>query len=167
MSVVDDWDEQDDPDERDDDYDNDPQDDYEPEPEDSEIARAYGEYADHCDQVHGGRQCDCRPSLAERMRSAAREKVYAALGTWYRLKAAARRPWTLRIGPAEVTVCLRADRSCGACSGRGWFYTLDRSREDDRPPGCNGTALCGCGSAIGKLAETRRYLRSARDEPPF
>jgi hypothetical protein len=35
------------------------------------------------------------------------------------------------------------------------------------PPGYNGAALCGCGSAISQLAETRRYLRSADHEPPF
>ncbi len=170
---MDDWDEDDpyEPDDSDDqyepDYDDDPQDDYEPDPEDSEIARAYEEYADHCEQVHGGGQCDCRPSPAERLRSAAREKAYAALGAWYRLKAAARHPWTLRIGPAEVTLRLRADRPCGACSGRGWFYTLGPRPEFPVPEGYNGAALCGCGSAIGRLADTRRKMRQADREPPF
>jgi hypothetical protein len=166
MTDVDDWDDQDEADEDDGWYDDD--DDYrEPDPEDSEIARAYGEYAEHCEQVHGGAHCDCRPSLPERLASLARDAGRRVLNARARLLIATREPRTLRIGPAEVTVRLRADRKCSACSGRGWFYTLDRSRKDDRPPGYNGTSLCGCGSAIGKLAETRRYLRSARSEPPF
>jgi hypothetical protein len=75
--------------------------------------------------------------------------------------------YTLRLGRAEVTVRLNAARKCGACGGEGWFYTLDRSRDDDRPPGYNGAALCGCGSSATRLAESRRHLRRMRDEPPF
>ena len=38
---------------------------------------------------------------------------------------------------------------------------------DDRPPGYNGVALCGCGAASGRLAESRRNIRQAYEEPPF
>lgn len=175
MTAADGWDQDDGPCEGDDpdepDYDDDPQDGYEPDPEDGDIARSYEEYYDHCDQVHGGGECTCRPSPAEQVMRRARESAYAALGAWYRLKAAARQPWTLRLGPAEVTVRLRAGRKCGACSGRGWLYTLTSKPEFPIPPGYNGAALCGCGSAIARLADTRRTLRrrvrGTQDEPPF
>jgi hypothetical protein len=159
---TDDWREEDDSDSEPDD-----DDDWEPDPEDSETERAYYEEAEHRETVHGGGECTCRPSLRDRLTWRAQDAGRRVLNARADLIAASRRPWTVRIGPAEITVRLRADRACGACSGRGWFYTLDRRREDDRPPGYNGAALCGCGSAIGKLAETRRYLRSTRGEPPF
>jgi hypothetical protein len=143
-------------------------DDYrEPDPEDADIARSYEEYAEHCDAVHGGRECDCGPSLAARASQAARDIGNWVAGPWRRLKAATWHPWTLRVGPAEVTLRLHADRKCGACGGRGWSYGLDHGRPDDRPPGYNTVGLCGCGSAIASLAESRRYLRERRDEPPF
>jgi hypothetical protein len=168
MADVDDWD--DDPYEPDDsddqyesDYDDDPQDDYEPDPEDGDIARSYEEYYEHCDKVHGGGECDCRPSLRDRLAEAMRRAGNARI----RIAIAIRGIYTVRIGRAEVTLRLNADRACGACDGKGWAYSLDRSRQDDRPPGYNGVGLCGCGSAIGKLAESRRYVRSTRGEPPF
>lgn len=172
MSAANEWDdecpnpmldgEEDDGDRRD--YD----DDYrEPDPEDWEIARAYEEHYEHCDQVHGGGECDCRPSLAVRASQAARDIGNWLRDPWRRLTAATWQPWTLRIGPAEVTLRLHANRRCGACGGKGWLYTLDRSRADDRPPGYNGTALCGCGSATAALAESRHRLRQTLQEPPF
>ena len=147
----------------------DDRDDYrEPDPEDADIARAYEEHYEHLDAVHGGGECDCRPSLAARVSQAARGAVYwAASRTWWPVKRASRHPWTLRAGPVELTLRLRADRRCGACGGRGWNYSLTPTPEHPIPPGYNGAALCGCGSAIGKLAETRRYLRSTDKEPPF
>ena len=49
-------------------------DDYrEPDPEDADIARAYEEHYEHLDTVHGGGECDCRPSLAERLARRARD----------------------------------------------------------------------------------------------
>jgi hypothetical protein len=72
MTAAGDWDE-DDGQEPDDDWDDDPQDGYEPDPEDADIARAYEEYWDHRDMVHGGGECDCRPSLAERLARRARD----------------------------------------------------------------------------------------------
>jgi hypothetical protein len=171
---VDDWDEDDDPYEPDDsddqyepDYDDDPGGSWEPDPEDAEIAKAYEEHAEHCERVHDGGECNCRPSLAERASQLANSVVCRLWGIRNNLTAAARRPCTLRAGPAEVTIRLRADRGCDACSGRGWFYTMTPNPEFPVPEGYNGAALCGCGSAIGKLAETRRAMRHARDEPPF
>lgn len=59
---------QDDPD---DDWDDD--DDYrEPDPEDYEIAKAYEEYAEHCEEKHGGGECDCRPPLRARLAASLR-----------------------------------------------------------------------------------------------
>jgi hypothetical protein len=153
--------------EPDDDWYDDPRDDYEPDPEDGDIARAYEEHFEHLDTVHNGGECDCRPSLAERLARRARDASNWLHGIRCRVTVATWRPCTLRVGTVEVTVRLRADRGCGACSGRGWFYTLGTKPDHPIPPGHDGAALCGCGSAIGKLAETRRYLRSARDEPPF
>jgi hypothetical protein len=153
--------------EPDDDWYDDPRDDYEPDPEDGDIARAYEEHYEHLDAVHGGGECDCRPSLAERLARRAQDAARWLRGIGYRLTAATWEPRTLRIGPAEVTVRLRADRGCGACQGRGWFYTMSGKPEFPVPAGYNGAALCGCGSAIGKLAETRRKMRQYSDEPPF
>jgi hypothetical protein len=169
---TDDWREEDDRDsEPDDDDDGDwrdyGDDGWEPDPEDSAMARAYEDEAEHRETVHGGGECACRVPLRDYLRWRASTAVNRLWSIRNGLSCALRSPWTLRLGPAEFTVRLRADRACGACSGRGWFYTLDRSREDDRPPGYNGAALCGCGSAIGQLADSRRYLRSTRGEPPF
>lgn len=163
----DDWREDDDEDrEPDDDWYDD--DDYrEPDPEDGDIARAYEEHYEHLDTVHGGGECDCRPSLADRLSRRAEDAAYWLRGIRNRMAAATRRPCTLRLGPAEITVRLSAGRACGACGGRGWSYGLDRSRPDERPPGYNTVSLCGCGAAIGQLAETRRYLRSTDKAPPF
>jgi hypothetical protein len=176
-AVDDDWDEDDDPYEPDDSDDQDEPDyDYYDDdpggswgPEDYLSAKAYYEEAGHRDEVHGGGDCDCRPPLAVRASQLARDVAGRLAGPWVRLrlKIAARHPWTVRAGGIEVTVRLHAGRGCGACGARGWFYSLDRSRDDDRPPGYNGVSLCGCGSAIGQLAGTRRYLRDARGEPPF
>lgn len=142
-------------------------DDREPDPEDYAIAREYEDYAEHCETVHGGGECTCRPSLAARASQAVRGISNRLRSPWWRLKAATRHPWTLRIGPAEVTLRLHANRTCGACGGKGWGYSLIPGKADDRPPGYNGTSLCGCGSATARLADTRRYLRQHRDEPPF
>jgi hypothetical protein len=161
---ADDWREDDDQEPDDDWYDDDPP---ERDPEDGDIARAYEEHYEHLDAVHGGGECDCRPSLAARASQALRGAGYWLAGPWWRLKAAMRHPWTLRAGPAEITLRLRADHRCGACGGRGWNYSLTPKPEHPIPPGYNGAALCGCGSVIGKLAETRRYLRSTRNDPPF
>jgi hypothetical protein len=165
MTAAGDWDEYDGQEPDDDWYDDDDR--PEPDPEDYEIAREYEEYAEHCDTVHNGGECDCRPSLAGRLARRAQDAARRLRGIGYRLTAATREPRTLHIGPAEITARLRADRSCGACGGRGWFYTMTPKPEHPIPPGYNGAALCGCGSAIGKLAETRRYLRRTNDEPPF
>jgi hypothetical protein len=163
-----DYDEQDD-DQEEDDYDDWGDDDDYPEPDgaDSEIARSYEEYDEHCDTVHGGGHCDCRPSarqlIAQRAAGAARWlhgiKVQVTVATWG--------PHTLRIGPAELTVRARADRGCGACQGRGFLYTLTPKPEHPIPPGHNGAALCGCGSATAQLAATRRWLRRELMKPPF
>ncbi|HMH92533.1 MAG TPA: hypothetical protein VK586_15785 [Streptosporangiaceae bacterium] len=165
MTAAEDWDEDDDQEPDDDWYDDD--DLPEPDPEDGDIARAYEEHFEHLDAVHGGGECDCRPSLAERLARRARDIANWLHGIRCRLTVATRRPCTLRLGPAEITVRLRADRGCDACSGRGWFYTMTPKPEFPVPAGYNGAALCGCGSAIGKLAETRRYLRRTDREPPF
>jgi hypothetical protein len=162
-----DWDEDDEPYEPDDsdeqdepDYDDDLSDGYEPDPEDSAIEQAHYEEAEHREQVHGGRPCDCRPSLRDRL-------TWLAGNARARLAMAMRGIYTVRVGRAEFTLRLDAGRTCGACGGRGWAYSLDRSRTDDRPAGYNGVGLCGCGSAIASLADTRRYLRSALRESPF
>lgn len=167
MNAVDDWDDAgyDDQDPDDDWYDDDDQ--PERDPEDYEIARAYEEEAEHCEQVHGGGECDCRPSLRDRLAGRASDAAWRAANARDRLAKAMRGIYTVRLGRAELTLRLNADRACGACGGQGWAYSLDRSRPDDRPPGYNGVGLCGCGSAIGKLAGTRRYLRSTLREPPF
>jgi hypothetical protein len=164
MTAAGDWDEDDGQEQDDDWYDDDRP---EPDPEDGDIARAYEEHYEHLDAVHGGGECDCRPSLGERLAWRAQDAARWLRGTGYRLTAATWGPRTLRIGPAEITVRLRADRGCGACQGRGWFYTMGPKPEFPVPAGYNGAALCGCGSAIGKLAETRRKMRQYSDEPPF
>jgi hypothetical protein len=173
-AVDDDWEEDgpyepDDPDEQyePDHDDDDPGGSWEPDPEDAEIARAYYEEAEHRDEIHGGGDCTCRPSLAEAASQLAGDTACRLRGIRNRLTAAARRPYTVRAGPAEVTIRLRADRRCGACGGRGWSYSLIPGRPDLRPPGYNDVGLCRCGSAIGQLAESRRAVRRAWDEPPF
>lgn len=146
-----------------DDYD---QDDREDDPEDADVARDYAEHWEHREQAHGGGECDCGPTLRQRLAQRAHDARYRLSAPWHRARRAAAGLVTVRLGTAEVTVRLRP-RGCSACSGKGWFYTLSPGRDDDRPPGHNGVALCGCGAAIGKLAETRRDLRRAMDEPPF
>ena len=82
MSAYQDEDEDGDYTDDDDWYDDD--DDYrEPDPEDAEIARSYEEYYEHCDQAHGGKDCDCHAPLADRIRDrfrSARRRVRTALG---------------------------------------------------------------------------------------
>lgn len=146
----------------------DDRDDYrEPDPEDYEIARAYEEYYEHMEKVHGGHQCDCRPTRRERLAWRLRDAGRWLSGLRYRVRNAVRSPWTIRCCGAEVTIRLRAGRQCGACGGQGWAYSLVPGREDLRPPGYNGVSLCGCGSAIAALADSRRYLRRTRTDPPF
>ena len=172
MTAADEWDDDDLPDDDGDDgdwrdYDDDLDDDREPDYDDYAMARDYEEYAEHCAQVHGGGACDCRPSLAARASQAARDIGNRLADPWRRLKAGTWHPWTLRIGPAEITLRLHADHHCGACGGRGWGYTLTATPTDPIPPGYNGAALCPCGSATARLADSRRYLRRTHDEPPF
>jgi hypothetical protein len=171
----DDWDEDDEPDgpdgpddqdEPDDDYD-DHRGSWEPDPEDGAIAEAYYLEAEHRDEVHGGGPCDCLPSPAERISRLASSAVSRLWGIRNRLAAATCQPWTLRAGPAEVTVRLNAGRRCGACGGQGWRYSLIPGRPDLMPPGFNDVGLCGCGAAISQLAGARREMRRTRDEPPF
>ena len=74
------WDEDEDGYDPDDDwYD----DDYrEPDISDYEEQRAEEEYREHCDQAHGGKDCDCRAPLADRIRDrlrSARRRVRAVL----------------------------------------------------------------------------------------
>lgn len=156
----------DDYDQDDDDWYDDDDDYREPDPEDAEIARSYAELAEHEEKAHGGGQCDCAPSRRERMVWRLRDIGRWFPGTLYRARYAARQPWTVRLFGAEITVRLRP-RDCGACGGRGWAYSLDPGRADDRPPGYNGASLCGCGSAIARLADSRRMLRRTRNDPPF
>lgn len=52
-----------------------------PDPSDYEESRAYAEHVQHCEDVHGGGECDCRPPLADRARNAARRARFA----WARL----------------------------------------------------------------------------------
>jgi hypothetical protein len=150
------------------DYDDWDDDDYrEPDPEDADIARAYEDDAEHRETVHGGGECDCRASLRDRLGWRARDAARRAGNARARLAIAMRGVYTIRVGRAEFTLRLNADRACGACGGRGWFYTFIPGRADDRPPGDNGAGLCGCGSAIASLAESRRYVRGFDREPPF
>lgn len=146
----------------DDDYDR------EPDPEDWEIARSYEELYEHEEKVHGGGECDCRPSLLLRFSWRAQAAWRWLTARWYRLRYSARQPWTLRLGPAEVTVRLQANRSCGACADRGWFYSKGTVNPLPMPPGYDGVSLCGCGTAIAKLADSRRVVRQMKKEgPPF
>ena len=144
----------------DDDYDRDP------DPEDYEIARSYEELYAHQEKAHGGHQCDCRPSAPERLAWRLRDLAGWFPGTWYRARYAVHQPWTVRILGAEVTVRLHP-RECGACSGRGWFYSKTGIDPLPMPPGYDGVCLCGCGTAIGKLAGSRRAVRRMRKETPF
>jgi len=148
------------------DYD-DPDYEREPDPEDYEIARDYAEHAEHCLTAHGGGECDCGPSLRARAVWPAWRMFNRLTEPWFRLRVKAYEPWTFRLGPAEVTLRLHADRRCGACGGKGWFYTMSSAEPDPIPPGYNGAALCECGSAIASLAESRRYVRGFDREPPF
>lgn len=139
----------------------------EPDPEDAEIARSYEEYYEHCETAHGGGECDCRPSLYAREMWRVRDAGRWLAGLWYRSRCAIRQPWTLRLPGAEITIRLRP-RHCGACGGRGWFYSKTGIDPHPMPPGYDGVSLCGCGTAIGKLADSRRAVRQMRREgPPF
>lgn len=165
MLEQDDYDDPEDEDWYDEDYD---RDDYrEPDPEDAEIARSYEEYYQHCEDKHGGHQCDCRPSRLMLALWRLRDLGGWFVGTWRRVRYSGYQPWTTRLAGVEVTVRLRAGRRCGACHGKGWAYSLSPGRKDDRPPGYNGVSLCPCGSATAALAESRRYLRETRNDLPF
>jgi hypothetical protein len=69
------------------DYDYDPDDfyddlHYEPDEADYEYQRWRAEYDEHCEQAHGGDDCDCRAPLGERIRErfrSARARVRAVL----------------------------------------------------------------------------------------
>lgn len=151
-------------------YDDGPWDDLddEPDPEDAEIARAYEEDWEHRDKKHGGAECDCRPSPWARSWRLRHRVTGWFAGSYWRVRYSARQPWTLRLGPAEVTVRLQANRSCGACADRGWFYSKGTVNPLPMPPGYDGVSLCGCGTAIAKLAGSRRAVRAMRKEgPPF
>lgn len=139
----------------------------EPDPEDAEIAQAYEEYYDHCDQIHGGGECDCRPSLPARLRWGAARAGRRLAGIRHGLGAFAREMHTARLGPLELTARFRPPPACNACSGRGWFWTRGTTDPYPPPPAADGAALCGCGSAIARLAESRRAVRRTRSEPPF
>jgi hypothetical protein len=56
---------------------------YEPDEGGCEYAwRAESDYEEHCEQAHGGNDCDCRAPLGERIRErfrSARRRVIAAL----------------------------------------------------------------------------------------
>lgn len=164
-------------DDLDDGYEDDPDDwDYrdddhpEHDPEDWEQAKAYAEYAEHCEAKHGGGECDCRPSriLAARtmLGDATRRAVWSIQRAWF---AAVRRPHFLRLGRLEFSVRFR--RPCGACSSRGWNHSKGGLNSHPAPPGYDGVGLCPCGSAIGSLADSAAYLRAdrrrSRTEPPF
>ena len=139
-------------------------DDYrEPDGEDYEIARSYAELAEHCEVKHGGGECDCRPSRLDRLRWAVGCNLRNARA---RLRIFAYEMHTVRIGPLELTARFRPPLRCGACQGRGWFYTLT-SAPEPMPEGYNGVSLCECGSAVAKLADARREMRKAEHEPPF
>lgn len=145
-------------------YDDDP---YEPEPEgDWEQAEAYYRLAEHEEKVHMGQPCDCHPSALSLLGYRLRTIAGWFPGVYWKARYASRQPWTLRLGPVEVTVRPQAGRSCGACSGRGWFYSIG-TVSPVPPPGCSGVSLCGCGSAIRKLADSRRAVRRMRKEVPF
>jgi hypothetical protein len=77
----------------------------------------------------------------------------------------------LRLGRLELTIRVRPSKPCGACSGDGWFYTKGTSTPVPPPPGYDGVALCGCGTATDRVNDTRRELRRARrrarTEAPF
>jgi hypothetical protein len=143
---------------------------YEPDPEDAEFARAYAEHLEHCETRHGGGDCDCRPSRLAmalvRLRDAASDTAWRLRGAWFSLL---RSPHFLRLGPLELSVRIR--RKCGVCSGRGWMHSKGTLDPHPAPPGYDGVSLCGCGSAIGKLGDSARYLRAerrrSRTEPPF
>jgi hypothetical protein len=53
-----------------------------------------------------------------------------------------RKPRTVRIGPAEITLCF-GPRDCMACRGNGWFYTKTGIDPDPMPEGYDGVGLCG------------------------
>lgn len=149
----------------------DDRDDYrEPDPEDYEIARAYGEHAEHCEKVHGGGDCDCRPSVFRRLAWRVQRAAGRLVTAWWRARYAVDNPWTLRAGPAEITIRLNRHRSC-ACGGRGWFYHKTGIDPMPMPEGYDGVSLCPCGSVIGQLADSRRVVRKTarhdRNEPPF
>jgi hypothetical protein len=156
----------------DEDYDDDfdPDDDWyddepwrEPDPEDYEQARADEEYAEHCAEAHGGAPCDCRPPALSVLRWTACRQ---AANAWHAVRVFTRDMHTVRVGPVELTVRFRP-RGCDACGGRGWFYTKGTVSPVPMPEGYDSAALCGCGSAITRLAESRRSTREARHEPPF
>lgn len=55
---------------------------YEPDEADYAYERMRADYDEHCDQAHGGNDCDCRAPLADRIRDrfrSARRRVRAVL----------------------------------------------------------------------------------------
>lgn len=166
-----DYDDYDDGYEPDDDWYYDRNDDYEPDPEDAESARWLAEMDEHFEQVHGGSGvCDCRPPLRNRVKWRIQAAGRRLVTAWWRARCALDNPWTLRAGPAEITIRPNRHRSC-ACGGRGWFYHKTGIDPMPMPEGYDGVSLCPCGSAIGQLADSRRAVRKTarreRGEPPF
>lgn len=78
---------------------------------------------------------------------------------------------TLRLGRIEITLRRRSADPCSACTGRGWFYTKGTLNPLPPPPGYDGVALCGCGTATDQINDTRRELRQElrrlQTQPPF
>lgn len=110
--------------------------------------------AEHFDKKHPNGVCNCKTRLRNRLRDARNRAAWVI-----------RQMHTIRIGPVELTVRYRPPAKCGACEGRGWFYT--RSSAEQFPAGYNGASLCGCGSAVAALARSRRNLRASMKEAPF
>jgi hypothetical protein len=111
--------------------------------------------------------------IEEAERHAQHPWAHARPGLVRRLAARLTRPRLagVRIGPVELTIRMRRGGPCGACAGRGWFYTKGMLDPVPMPDGYDGVALCGCGTAIARLAERqrseRRSRRQSRREPPF
>lgn len=138
----------------------------EPDPEDYEIERSYAELAEHCERKHGGGVCDCRPARLALIWWATVYKLRSAWGWARSVPWRLRSPHTARVGPFEVTLRV-SPRPCSACGGRGWFYTKGCLDPAPMPEGHDSASLCGCGSAIARLAEDRACVRRAQKEAPF
>lgn len=153
-------------DDLDDDYEPDPDDFWDdgpdPDPADYEESRAYAEHVQHCEDAHGGGDCNCRPSRLDVLRLTAGNAARRVRSAW---TAVTWMPHILRLGP--VVVAVRFRRPCGACSGRGWFHSKGGLNPVPAPPGYDGVALCGCGTAIDRLSDSRRYLKAESKRAPF